>query len=291
MSHSRRNRPGTGERRHARGRASRRAWPSGTTCLILVALACSILGIGAAFGAAAAEELSYEEFQELVLAVHRLDKLALLEPPGDEVGMYLVLGDRYGLVHIFHMTYRKSKEIWKSKLLDGIVDEVITADFDGNGYDDAFIARTNAAMIYVWDAEDFNPLYESLSTDFEKVHAFTVGNVDDDPTWELIVNADRHIYFLDGKSYNREWTSPYEYEATRMLCGDVDGDQRNEIVLNTGQVLDTVNGDVEWEDEVFGSRIELLDIDGDGIPEVLSESDGTMLRIFDVDHKKEKFLQ
>jgi hypothetical protein len=36
---------------------------------------------------------------------------------------------------------------------------------------------------------------------------------------------------------------------------------------------------------------EILDIDGDGIPEVLSESDGLPLRIFDVDHRKEKHLQ
>jgi hypothetical protein len=189
------------------------------------------------------------------------------------------------------MTHRESKEIWKSKKLDGIVDEVMVGDLDGDGYNDAFTARTSAGMLYVWSGETLNILYESLSTDYQKIHTFAFGNVDDDPATELIINADRRIYYLDGANFNREWTSPFEYEATRMHCGDVDGDRRNEIILNTGQVLDSRSGDVKWEDEVFGSRIELLDMDGDDIPEVLSESDGTVLKVYDVDHKKEKPLQ
>nr|MBC8423775.1 hypothetical protein [bacterium] len=71
----------------------------------------------------------------------------------------------------------------------------------------------------------------------------------------------------------------------------VDGDGTPEIVLNTGQVIDSRGGDVEWEDEAFGARIELVDMDGDGIPEVLTESDGGVLKIYDIDNRREKHLQ
>ena len=72
--------------------------------------------------------------------------------------------------------------------------------------------------------------------------------MDDDPQTEIIINADNRLYYLDGLSFNREWTSLQEYEATRMMCGDVDGDRRNEIILSTGQVIDSRSGEVEWED-------------------------------------------
>ena len=99
------------------------------------------------------------------------------------------------------------------------------------------------------------------------------------------------LHYVDGRTFSRDWTSINEYEATRMVCGDVDGDERNEIVLNTGQVIDSASGEVEWEDQVFGNRVELLDIDGDGILEVLTESDGLPLRVWDVDYRSEKRFQ
>jgi hypothetical protein len=62
-------------------------------------------------------------------------------------------------------------------------------------------------------------------------------------------------------------------------------------VLNTGQVLNSRSGDLKWGDEVFGARIELLDVDGDGILEVLTESDAAVMKIYDVDVRREKHLQ
>ncbi len=50
-------------------------------------------------------------------------------------------------------------------------------------------------------------------------------------------------------------------------------------------------GEVEWSDQVFGVRLELLDFDGDGILEVVTEGEGTPLRVWDVDFKSEKRFQ
>ena len=56
-------------------------------------------------------------------------------------------------------------------------------------------------------------------------------------------------------------------------------------------MLNASSGEVQWEDEVFGQRIELLDIDGDGVLEVLTESDGAPLRVYEVDYRKELRFQ
>jgi hypothetical protein len=269
------------------------AVPRGGAPLLVALLGGAALAAAVLAGAARAAgpvDLNYDEYQAVTQAAARFDHLAVIEPPAGTVGLYLVLGDRYGLVHIYHLTHGDSREIWKSKQLGGAVDEVRVADLDGDGRDE-IIARSGGPQLYVWGGDKLDLRYESLVTDFQKFTSLTIGNVDDDPQLEIILNADRHLYYLDGKTFNREWTSLREYEATRMACGDVTGDGRSDLVLNTGQVVDSRSGDVIWADEVFGARIDLVDFDGDGVLEVLTESDGAPLRIFDVDLRKEKHLQ
>ena len=104
--------------------------------------------------------------------------------------------------------------------------------------------------------------------------------------------SDGRVVYVDGANWTRQFTSINEYQATQVRCGDVDGDNRPEVVLNSGQVLDAGTGDVEWEDEPFFARIELLDIDGDGIPEVLTENPGNgPLKVFNVGYRREVRLQ
>jgi hypothetical protein len=238
----------------------------------------------------AVEELGYWEYRGAVRAAERLDHLTMIDSMEDDNGIYLAMGDRFGLVRIINLTGDGARDIWTSKHLGGVVRQVLSADLNQDGRDE-IIAWTSAAIAYVWSADDQRELHQTLTNDFETIHSMTIGNVDSDPALEIIINADNHIYYLDGESFSREWTSIQEYQAERMLCADVDGDSSMELILNTGQVVDARGGDVEWEDKIFGARVEILDIDGDGIPEVLSESDGLPLRIFDVDHRKEKHLQ
>ena len=266
---------------------SRWSWPM---LLRLALLALLALPVPRQAGAADLVELSDAEYQQLTEVAARFDHIAIVAPAASRVGVWLVGGDRFGIVRIMHITRGSSRKVWQSKQLSGVVDEVIASDLDGDGLEE-IIARTNTGNLYVWSMPQLTVRYESLNSDFKKIHAMCTGNLDDDGQYELIVNADRRIYLLDGKNFSREFTSLDEYECTRMRCGDVDGDLYNEIVLNTGQVINGRTGGVEWSDEVFGARMDLADVDGDGIPEVLSESDGAVLRIFDVDMRKEKHMQ
>ena len=64
-------------------------------------------------------------------------------------------------------------------------------------------------------------------------------------------------------------------------------------MLNSGRVLDALTADAEWETQAFGLQISLIDIDGDGIQEVIGygqPNQGT-IRIFDVDERQEKPFQ
>lgn len=255
-------------------------------CLLL------ILGLLTAATASAQGELTYQQYRTLAWAADRMDHLTLFEPLQGEAGMNLGVAERFGTVQVFKHDGNSVSRIFKSVHLSGIPEELLTGDLDGDGFDDALLCRTSGAKVYVWSLDRFSLIWESLSGEYSSITGFTVANVDEGPESEIVLLAENKITYVDGVTFNRKFTTTSEFTATQVRCGDVDGDGRVEIVLNSGQVVDSVSGQVEWEDEPFMSRIELLDVDGDGMPEVLTEGElGGPLKVFDVDFRHEVRFQ
>ncbi len=253
----------------------------------------ALLAVAVASAPARAQtELSYRQYRDLTALAEAFDHVAQFEPMQGEPGMFFVVAERFGTVQVLKADGRGVRVVWKSNQLAGVPVEVLVADLSGDGLDDALLCRTAGARIYVWGLDDFAPLWESLSGEYQAITCFTVTNVDEDPFAEIIMVADNRIVYVDGGSFTKQFTSINEYEATRVRCGDVDGDGRAEIVLNTGKVIDSLSGEVEWEDEPFFGKIELLDLDGNGVPEVVTEDpeDGA-LKVFDIGGRREVRFQ
>jgi len=237
-------------------------------------------------------ELSYRQYRDLSRLADAFDHVAQFEPLQGEPGMFFVVAERLGTVQVLKADGRGVRVVWKSNQLAGVPEEVIIADLSGDGLDDALLCRTAGARIYAWGLEDFAPLWESLSGEYQAISCFTVANVDEDPVAEIVMVADNRIVYIDGGSFTKQFTSINDYEGTRVRCGDVDGDGRAEIVLNSGKVVDARSGEVEWEDETFYGKIELLDLDGDGIPELITEDpEGGPLKVFDIGGRREVRFQ
>lgn len=237
-------------------------------------------------------ELTYDQYREIAQASNRLNHVVAFEPLQGEPGMYFAIGERFGTVQVVKVDGRGGQRVWRSNQLDGFPVELIVADLNGDELDDSLIARTVNAKLYVWNLDGFDLVWESLQGEYQEISCFTSANIDDDPAGEIVLLADRKIIYIDGDNHTKEFTGINEYQATMMRVGDVDGDGRLEIVLNSGQVLDSVTANTEWEDEVFMGRIELMDVDGDGIQEVLTEDMiGGPLKVFDVDYRSEVRFQ
>jgi hypothetical protein len=114
--------------------------------------------------------------------------------------------------------------------------------------------------------------------------------VDDDDQDELLICADGRLVAYDGRDQFEEWRSDQNnLEATDILVADVDGDGAEEIVLNDGFVFDARYRDLEWQSpESFGERLGALDVDDDGIVEIIGEYSGRFLRIYDIDLRRMK---
>ena len=242
--------------------------------------------------ATAQDELSYDQYRARSWAASRLDHLAAFEPIHGEPGMFTALGERFGTVLVFKHTSRGAQRVWKSNQLSGIPEEVLVADLSGDSLDDALICRTNTGKVYVWSLEDYTLLWESLPSEYRNIFCFTTMNMDEDRANEIVLLADNKIHYIDGGTFNKEWTSINEFQGTMIRCGDVDGDGQMEIVLNSGIVIDSVSGSIEWEEEAFFSTIELLDIDGDGMPEILTENGiSGPIKVYDMDYGNEVRFQ
>ena len=230
---------------------------------------------------------------------------------------WLIYGDRVGRIHLLKQEDGRFIEEWISASLRSAVAEIFVADIN----DDAkleIVAYTEAGDIVFYRLEDYKQLWRSTDNEYETIATMVLENVDDDPQLELIFCAedaseassyrtvtgderDRasqigRLFVFDCKNLFTEWNSEQGLTAQSILVGDLDDDGILEIILNTGFVIDAAYQRVEWErPDGFGEKIGFVDVDGDGLPELVGEYQSTtsprrFIRIFDVDLQSESFL-
>lgn len=240
----------------------------------------------------AQDELDYWQVLAMDRAALRIRNVALM-PLGDGPGQDLVYGDRFGIVRVVTMTGLDVREVWRSRPLEGPVLEVRVEDLDGDGAVEV-IALTRGGRLYVYD-DRFTPRWENLREDYDEILAIDIANMDLDPAYEFVILSDQgFIDYIDGAQFNREFRSTQTFFANQIKVGNVDSDADLEIILNTGHVVDAVLADSQWDTEEFGTQIELLDIDGDGLEEILGftpAEPAQYVRIFDADERQEKPLR
>jgi hypothetical protein len=220
----------------------------------------------------------------------RVGTVSLLTLP--ETGeSLLVIGDRYGIMRVSEFTEYGLREIWKSNTLEGAIFEVRTADLDADGSPEIVVRSRVGGHIHVFNS-NFETVWASINREYDTILALDLANVDSDPAIELIILADEgNLDYVDGKDFVLEFRSNQVYRADDMKVGNVDIDDTLEIVLNTGIVLDSQDAEPEWATGNFGSYIELFDIDGDGIEEILAHEPFRPMIIYDAENQQEKPLQ
>jgi hypothetical protein len=161
------------------------------------------------------------------------------------------------------------------------------ADLDGNG-ELELVVFTSDGQLAIHDGASLEAVWRDQDETFASIEALRVANVDQDPPLEILLLADRKLVIYDGSTHFKEWESSEETSATDLLVADVDGDEEDEIVLSSGNVLSTVFFQVEWEaGESFGQELFLIDLDKDGIPEILGRQAYGGLRVFSVRRHEE----
>lgn len=215
----------------------------------------------------------------------------------------MVYGEEQGYIRILEADDNDNfREVWKSPPCNSPIRGLFVHDLYGDGQTQ-IVAYTANGNFYIYDYQKHNLIYKTPEGTYQNINCMIIANMDSDPQMELFFigvkpgtgSAARdaptgNLVQFDPKTLFEEWTSSDLYSATDILIGNVDNDPEPEIILNTGEILSLRFKDVEWKSTIdFGSRIYLIDMDSDGILELVTEYGESYIKIIDVDQRQEKW--
>jgi hypothetical protein len=208
--------------------------------------------------------------------------------PLDSIGGWgLIYADTYGKLHLLKATPKGLKLEWELTNLGVKIRRFFVRDLDADGVPEIIVATVDGRIL-VYSMGTYQNVWENLEDSFSSIQAIDVANIDSDPQLELIYIADLRLYIVDGVTKSKQWVSQQRFDAAEIIVGNVDKDPQEEIILNSGTIIDSrfFNVELAW-DRPFGDRIMLFDMNNDGIPEIIGEFADYSLRIYDVYARRE----
>lgn len=193
---------------------------------------------------------------------------------------------KYGGSYFAIMSFIDNEYIpsWSSPIYTSNSIRVVqTANLDGNDAFEIYILTDNGE-IEVYDGETME-LITTFSTGSTSASQAMFYDLDEDGNFEFIVVADnyeeQYIRIYDAETFELEFQST-EIAANDIAVGDVDDDGINEIILSTGYVVNALDFSIEWEYlGGFGNMIDLADVNGDLIPEIIGANYSGTVTAFD----------
>ncbi len=215
---------------------------------------------------------------------HLLDTVDIVTD--ESGGTWVYYGGESGRLHLLEKKGGELSEV-NEVGVPAAIRALEVADLDGDGTLEVVLVTTDG-QLGIYHGQSLEAKWRNQDESFASVSAMTIANVDQDAPLEILLLADGHLVIYDGSTRFKEWESPEETDATDFIVADVDGDEENEIVLSSGIVLSTIFFQIEWEaGESFGRELFLIDIDGDGSPEIAGRQNNGGLRIFSVKEHRE----
>jgi hypothetical protein len=206
--------------------------------------------------------------------------------PGSEKHRFLY-ADFQTHIHVYKVKDDGLELDWETTNLGSRVSSMFVADLYADG-DAKLAVSTSAGRIILYTMDGYDQEWENLQDPFDNIHYMVSHNLDDDPQQELVFIGDGKLHIYDSLNKNFEWSSQTDFDAQQIVIANVDDDDQPEIILNTGAIVDSRFYTIEFQaDNAFGDRMSLLDITGDGVPEIFGELSDFSLKIFDIYAERE----
>ncbi len=227
--------------------------------------------------AAVSEPVDVEMFERLTSKFDFSIKYGSVE----EGKLRFIYTDQLNHIHIYRLEDQRFEPDWELTTLGSRVTSLFVTELFGDGRP-MLVLSTFGGRIVVYDMDGYDLVWENLQDPFQMIEYLVSANVDNDPQQELIFVAEEKLIIYDSLNRNFEWVSQFRVSAQMIKLANMDDDPQDEIILNTGVIIDSKFFNIEFEwDRPFGARIELFDMNGDGIPEIFGESPDMILKVFD----------
>ena len=199
----------------------------------------------------------------------------------------LLYCDQQGHLHVEKIDNGALVSDWESTTLGSRATSMFVTDLYGDGKQ-KIVVSTIGGRVLIYDLASYQLEWENLQLRYNRIDFMLPAQLDTDQQQEVVILADDRLFIFDG--YNRavQWSSTVTMPATFMAIGNVDDDPQLEIVLNTGKIVDGRFYNLQFQtDKVFGERIDLLDVTGDGYNDVVGEFTDRSIRVFNVVRSRE----
>lgn len=244
----------------------------------LVAVCVAAASLACTTGRAATPKLDLQAYSDLA---QKYEMVVQTGTPG-QPDYRLIYTDRPGHIHVYAIEDGVLKKQWETTTLGSRATSLIVTDLYGDGHEKILVS-TIAGRVLIYDLAKYELEWENLQLHFSRIDFMACANLDGDPQQEVVLLADDKLYIIDGYNRNIQWNSTTNMPATYMVIGNVDDDPQLEIVLNSGIIVDSRFYNIQFQtDQPFGDRLSLVDLTGDGYPEVVGEFTDRTLRVFDV---------
>jgi hypothetical protein len=247
--------------------------------ILFVAAITIILGPLAPF-MTQAQELSRDTITEFSKAF----RFFLVLEKTENAPLRYMYADTGPHLHVFSIEDGNSVLQWESTNLGSPITALFVKDVLANGKKSIILATAKGRFM-VYDADSYEFISENFHEPFNSISCLTLANIDNDPQDEIIFIGDKLLNIYDSTSRALVWRSQDEFTADEILVANVDDDVQPEIILNSGQIIDSRFYSLErvnLDSGSFGSRMRLLDVNGDGFPEIIGETKNYALQVYDV---------
>ncbi|HEY47438.1 MAG TPA: protein kinase [Anaerolineae bacterium] len=157
--------------------------------------------------------------------------------------------------------------LWSEGLGSGTPQGLDIGDVDGDGFLDVVVENYDN-MVFLLDGFSGELLWEREKSWYGR--DVVIADVDDDGAQEIISGAGQVVVF--DPNGNQEWIAGVEEEGMDISVGDINGDDRIEVVLSSGfsgvsAVFDG-EGQTLWERDRSGVHV-IGDVNGDGTDDIV----------------------
>jgi hypothetical protein len=199
----------------------------------------------------------------------------------------MMYADQQGHLHVEKIDDGALVSDWESTTLGSRATSLFVSDLYGDGKQ-KIVVSTIGGRVLIYDLASYQLEWENLQLRYNRIDFMLPAQLDNDQQQEVVILADDRLYIFDGYNRNIQFSSTITISANFMVIGNVDDDPQPEIVLNTGKIVDGRFYNIQFQtDKVFGDRIELLDVTGDGYNDVVGEFSDRSIRVFDVVRTRE----
>jgi uncharacterized repeat protein (TIGR01451 family) len=157
------------------------------------------------------------------------------------------------------------EQIWMSRTYNqGFITAITTADANQDGSLEIYIALSSG-MLEIYDGPT-RELRATIVTGLQELSDVLVADPDSDGSQEILVSSPSGTKAYDPTTRGLAWQ--VAQGGSDLAVANVDADTTLEIVVN-GHVLDGATRAVEWSFG-FGSKLNVVDVDGDGKAEIIA---------------------